>query len=153
MNQEATKYARKCDITGEGMNAGFVYMDDKYFKYKKDLIAEIRSRGDEEFNKASDEFILNEAYNCEEYYYTEWEDESEFQYIEINGEVIEIEEHEENMKAIDVDNLEFVEGDGVEYEVYKNPKTGKLYKVQIEIVRHFEEAEEVESLHAAKFGG
>ena len=37
-------------------------------------------------------------------------------------------------------------GDGVEYEVYQDPVTKKLYKVEIEIVRNFEEAEEVFSL-------
>jgi len=38
----------------------------------------------------SDDFILNEAYNNEEYFWTAWEDESEYQYEEVNGKLIEI---------------------------------------------------------------
>lgn len=43
-------------------------------------------------------------------------------------------------------------GDGVEYEVWVNPKTNQLYRVPIEIVRNFDNAEPVESYHEAKFG-
>jgi hypothetical protein len=43
-------------------------------------------------------------------------------------------------------------GDGVEYEVWIDPITNKLYKVEIEIVRNFLDMEEVSSLHEAKFG-
>lgn len=51
-----------------------------------------------------------------------------------------------------IDRLEWYDGgDGVEYEVYQDPVTKKLYKVEIEIVRNFEDAEEVSSLHDAKF--
>ena len=59
-------------------------------KYEKDLITLIRSWGDKEFNSASDEYILAESYKLEEYFWTEWEDESEYQYEEINGKLIEI---------------------------------------------------------------
>ena len=42
-----------------------------------------------------------------------------------------------------IKRLEYVDGDGVEYEVYQDPKTGKFYNVEIEIVRHFKSAEEI----------
>ena len=42
-----------------------------------------------------------------------------------------------------IERLEYIDGDGVEFEVYKDPKTNKHYSVQIEIVRHFKSAEEV----------
>ena len=72
------------------MNEGYIVGDCTPVKYEKDLIALIRSWGDKEFNTASDEYILAESYKEEEYYYTEWEDESEHQYEEINGKLIEI---------------------------------------------------------------
>ena len=84
------KYARKCSITGEGMNEGYIVGDCTPVKYEKDLIALIRSWGDKEFNTASDEYILAESYKLEEYFWTMWEDESEHQYEEINGILIEI---------------------------------------------------------------
>lgn len=40
-------------------------------------------------------------------------------------------------------------GDGIEYEFWQDPKTGKIYNVPIEIVRDFDNAEEVE--HISKF--
>ena len=84
------KNARKCSITGEGMNEGYLVGDCTCVKYEKDLITLIRSWGDKEFNSASDEYILAESYKLEEYFWTEWEDESEYQYEEINGKLIEI---------------------------------------------------------------
>lgn len=54
---------------------------------------------------------------------------------------------------MNIDNLEFYDGgDSVEYEVWQDKTTKKLYRVSIEIVRDFSEAKEVESLHEAKFG-
>ena len=84
------KYARKCSITGEGMNEGYLVGDCTPVKYEKDLIALIRSWNVDENNELSDEFILTESYNNEEYFWTMWEDESEHQYEEINGKLIEI---------------------------------------------------------------
>jgi len=54
---------------------------------------------------------------------------------------------------VNEDDLLFEDGgDGVEYELYKHIKTGQLYKVPIEIVRDFDNAEDVASEHEAKFG-
>ena len=84
------KYARQCSITGEGMNQGYLVGDCTPVKYEKDLIALIRSWNVDENNELSDEFILTESYNNEEYFWTEWEDESEYQYEMINHKLIEI---------------------------------------------------------------
>jgi len=43
-----------------------------------------------------------------------------------------------------IERLEYVDGDGVEFEIYEDPTTGKQYKVDIEIVRHFECVEEID---------
>jgi hypothetical protein len=66
---------RICSATGEEMTSGYVYRDgEKYFKYEKDLVEFLRSSGDENYNDATDEFILHEAYMLGEYYQTSWED-------------------------------------------------------------------------------
>jgi hypothetical protein len=109
------KYARVCDVTGEGMNEGWVWGDGTFYtKYEKDTLAECREDRDailfdmeeltiddiidwndwNEFseaidrakkNKDTDEDLLLIAYQTSYLYYTEWEDEDEFQYEEING--------------------------------------------------------------------
>lgn len=67
------KFARRCDATGRGMNEGYVVGDGElYFSEVEHLISWLRSRGG--MDGLSDEFILNEAYNEDEYYYTEWEE-------------------------------------------------------------------------------
>ena len=84
------KYARKCSITGEGMNEGYIVGDCTPVKHEKDLIALIRSWDVDVNKELSDEYILAESYKEEEYYYTEWDDKREYQYEEVNGELIEI---------------------------------------------------------------
>ncbi len=85
------KYARQCDITGEGMNDGYVVGDgEMHIKYEKDLVALIRSWGVDENNELSDDFILNESWQHEEWYWTQWECPTDLQYEEVNGKLIEI---------------------------------------------------------------
>lgn len=99
-----TKWARKCSATNEGMNEGYcVGNGEKYFKNEKDLIKYLREvvlEGDPHKDELSDEFILNEAYELEEYYWTEWEDEDDFQYIEVDGEVFELEDDSESYEVL-----------------------------------------------------
>ena len=85
------KYARKCDITGEGMNEGYIVGEGMmHVKYEKDLIALIRSWGVDDNNELSDDFILSESYENGEYYWSEWECPTDLQYEEVNGKLIEI---------------------------------------------------------------
>ena len=61
------RYARQCDITGEGMNEGYVICDGAmYIKYTKHLSEHITNDTDYE--------PVEEAYEDDYYYYTEWED-------------------------------------------------------------------------------
>tara|TARA_R100001510_G_scaffold11046_1_gene8545 strand:- start:1006 stop:1326 length:321 start_codon:yes stop_codon:yes gene_type:complete len=90
---------------------------EQIFNTEQDLINHLRSLGDVTFNDASDEYILNESYQNDE-----WE-------------CIEV--------KIDLENLEFdYEGDGVEYEVWKDKTTGKQYVIPIEIQRNWDEIKE-----------
>jgi len=78
------KFARRCDATGKGINEGYVVGDGElYFASKDDLINHLRSRGGME--DLSDEFILNEAYELEEYYYTEWEEIDDDEWYDADG--------------------------------------------------------------------
>jgi hypothetical protein len=87
------KFARKCSATSVGMNEGYVVNDgDEYFANKSDLVKWLRDQKVDEYNELSDEFLLNEAYSLEEYYWTEWYDEEDHQYEMINGVLTEIEE-------------------------------------------------------------
>jgi len=93
-------FARQCDITKEGMNEGYCIEDGlMYIKYEKDMIKHIREiekEGNLEYDKdisegrLTDDFLLNEYYDDEYYYWTEWECESDLQYEEVNGKLIEI---------------------------------------------------------------
>mgnify|MGYP003121240938 FL=1 len=51
----------------------------------------------------------------------------------------------EHMNNEIIERLEWIHGgDGIEYEFYKDPDTGQLYRVPIEIVRDFDQAEAVD---------
>ena len=85
------KYARKCSITGEGMNRGWLQGDgEQYFKYLKDVIAWLREVEFGTYDNQSDALMLEEAVEHDVLYWTVWEDESEHQYEAINGKLIEI---------------------------------------------------------------
>lgn len=80
---EGDKFARKCDATGEPMNEGWCIGDGEYYaKYEKDVLIELSKRG-----YAS----LSSAYEDDVCYWTEWEDEDDFQYVIKDGELVEIE--------------------------------------------------------------
>ena len=50
------------------------------------------------------------------------------------------------MKQEIIDRLEWYDGgDGVEHEFWRHPDTNQIYRVPIEIVRDFDQAEEVDS--------
>lgn len=78
------KFARRCDATGKGMNEGYVVGDGElYFANETDLLIHLKSRGGME--GLSDEYILAEAYNLEEYYYTEWDEVDEDEWYDEDG--------------------------------------------------------------------
>lgn len=58
------RYARKCDITHEGMNEGWFTSDDTYIKYEEHLIEWCEKKGYTD---------RDEAYEDGAMYYTEWD--------------------------------------------------------------------------------
>jgi hypothetical protein len=97
IEEKPNRYARKCSVTGEGMNAGWVCGADYYIKYEKDLIKHLKDVynnecGSYELDKLTG--IINEDklremyYESNYFFYTEWNDESEYNYVEIDGKIV-----------------------------------------------------------------
>lgn len=74
-------FARKCSVTGEGMNEGFIINDDFYAKNEELALEEVKKRG-----YAS----LQEAYDEEICFFTEWDVINDAQYKLVNGLIVEI---------------------------------------------------------------
>ena len=73
------KFARKCDIRAEGMNAGYCIGDgDMYIKYEGDMLNHLYEQ--EGYDRSwTDEETLEYFYDQGYYYYTDWEaDEDEW---------------------------------------------------------------------------
>jgi hypothetical protein len=117
--QEVEEFARKCDITQEGMNEGWCWGDGSFYtKYKKDTLVQCSRDRDsiiEHWNASEtnhlndmigednvkvlqalldrDELtstdLLEMGYASDYLYYTEWEDEDDYQYVMVNGILIE----------------------------------------------------------------
>jgi hypothetical protein len=86
------KYARKCDITNEGMNEGYVVNDTIYISSKEDLLKYLRNNFTDYYPISNDDELIEMAYDDEIYYWTEWNDEDDYQFEVINGKLIEIEQ-------------------------------------------------------------
>jgi hypothetical protein len=87
--EKVKKFARKCDITGEVMNEGYVIQDgEMYIKHERDLIVYLRSfEGNEDL---SDELLKEEAYDNDVYYWTEWSVEHEDEYYDEKGNLFSV---------------------------------------------------------------
>lgn len=93
------KYARKCDVTGEVFNEGFLvdgHMKIMYVKDESDMLAIALEAGYKD---------LEESYRDEFHYWTEWDPEEEDGYYTENGEYIEVQEEgqQEEVKLTDND--------------------------------------------------
>ena len=81
---ENLKFARKCSVTGEGMNQGWIFGDgESYAQHEHDALKISMEIG---YNSIQD------AYDDDACYWTEWEDKDDSQYELINGVLVEIEE-------------------------------------------------------------
>ena len=77
------KFARQCDLTNELMNEGWVIGDgDMYIKYEADAINAAIEMGYKS---------IDDAYKEDAMYWTEWKDETDFQYaIDEQNNIIEL---------------------------------------------------------------
>ena len=72
--QPPRKWARVDSKTGKGMNEGYVINEGwDYLAEKSDLVEYLRSQISDGGEGLSDEFIMNDAYDNNEYYYTKWD--------------------------------------------------------------------------------
>ena len=85
---EGRTFARKCDITGEGMNEGWcIGGGAMYVKYEMDMIKYAKQEWGQTLQEAFDE---SEENGGDDFYHTTWEDEDEHQYVVQNGILVEI---------------------------------------------------------------
>jgi hypothetical protein len=99
LSKEPIYHARRCDVTGEGMDSGWVCGDDYYIKYQRDLIEHLIDVYNQEnatlnayeTDKASgliDEDKLREMYYEDGYFYlVDWKQEEDIMYVEVDGKV------------------------------------------------------------------
>ena len=97
--QEPTKYARRCDITGKGMSAGWYDengLENNYFSQKEDVLKHIKQcieesvqQGIEEPRERSEDDLLEYGYNILGIFWTEWPELDEEGYYTESGEYIE----------------------------------------------------------------
>jgi len=83
---EGRKFARKCSVTGEGMNQGYVlHNGEMYFSTEELAEIHLQILGYTSFE---------EAFNQDVIYWTDWDIEdigdNDVQYIVKNGELVEI---------------------------------------------------------------
>lgn len=87
------KYARKCNITGEGMNSGWCWLEGTFYsKYESDTVDELRGDLIHEGIDCklwSDDEVLEYGFNEDILYYTEW-DEYDAEYVMIDNNLVEI---------------------------------------------------------------
>lgn len=85
MGPEGEVYARKCDVTGLGMNDGWVFGIENFYCCTKEL-ADLKAQemGCKDFNDLYEDGGEN--------YWTEWDIDDDAQYIIKNGELVDIEE-------------------------------------------------------------
>lgn len=81
------KFVRVCDVTGRGMNEGWVWGDGTFYTSTKEItVSELRDDifcGAYDFDEVgaskllamSDDDLLQYAYDNDVLYYTEWDDE------------------------------------------------------------------------------
>ena len=91
--REAQKYARLCTCCGKGMNEGY-FANYEYFCSDDCLHTEYSAKEWEELTSdkienEEDDFFRVPNMN-DSYYWTEWEDEEDYQYQVINGILEEI---------------------------------------------------------------
>lgn len=77
--EKGVKYARKCTCCGKGMNEGF-FADYEYFCDNDCLYTEFPPTI---WGKVAEE-------DSDNYYWTEWEDEEDYQYVLFNNQLIEL---------------------------------------------------------------
>lgn len=81
------KYARKCDECNKGMNSGFVIDGGSEYFCSDECLHK-------HYTEAEWKLMYGEGET--ESYWTEWEDDDDFQFEEVDGELVEIDESDDD---------------------------------------------------------
>lgn len=96
------KFARRCDITGKGINEGYVWGDGTFYtsttqitidEFRSDIsdgAYDFDSVGKEELLSMSDHDLLQYGYDNDVFYYTEWEEIDDDYYYDADGNEYEL---------------------------------------------------------------
>ena len=80
-DNEPTTYLRRCSVTGEGMNSGWIFEGDhSVVKYERDVLRIIRECAEDYDLRVEgrlDDFLLQAAFDAGICYWTIWEDDLE----------------------------------------------------------------------------
>lgn len=111
------RYARKCDVTHEGMNEGWFTSDDTYIKYEEDLIEWCEKKGYAD---------RDEAYEDGAMYYTEWDpDDIDDYWLEVTFK----DEKEEKTIMLEME----------ENKIFQKKIQGYLFKIDKEFVKVYKD--------------
>ena len=70
------KFARVCDVTGEGMNEGWIWNGGTFYTSTKEItIAELKKCGD--YPGVPDDELLEAACDADHVFWTQWYDEED----------------------------------------------------------------------------
>lgn len=73
------KFARRCDITGRGMNEGYVFGDGEQYACDEESALQIAQQYGYD--------NLDDAFEDDAYYYTEWDEVDEDEWYDEDGSV------------------------------------------------------------------
>lgn len=111
------RYARKCDVTHEGMNEGWFTSDDTYIKYEEDLIKWCEKKGYAD---------RDEAYEDGAMYYTEWDpDDIDDYWLEVTFK----DEKEEKTIMLEME----------ENKIFQKKIQGYVFKIDKEFVKVYKD--------------
>lgn len=79
IKENGVKYARKCTCCGKGMNEGYF----AYYNYYCDATCLFTKYSNDEWQKLSED-------ENNDYYWTQWEDEFDYEYVLFNNQLIEL---------------------------------------------------------------
>ena len=94
MNQSITLYPRRCDVTGEGMFNGYCIGEGQmYIKHYADMLKHLHEieklEAPHDNRIVADDLLFDKYYQSDYYYFTQWDDSDDIQFVEVDGKMYE----------------------------------------------------------------
>lgn len=122
--KQITFWARKCDVTGQGMNEGYVWGDGQFYCINDDSVALLEFRKD---RKHIISYIPKDVTDID--FFDNWLEEDDEEYLSAIDRVKENKDTDEDLRSLSYlfdlhywteweckDDIQYVEIDGVMYE-------------------------------------